>query len=238
MTVRIFMGFDQRESVAMHVCTSSILRRASKPVSFTYLAANQFSDDYIETHVDGSDLIKPGYAPSNAFIFSRFLVPWLCDFNGWAIFMDGDMVVKDDIVKLWKRRDPFSAVQVVKHQYKTRHPIKYLGGTNQDYERKMWSSVMLWNCGHYRNRCLYPDFVAGLSGEYLHRFSWLNDAFIGDLPLEWNWLVDEYEHNDEAKLLHYTIGGPYFTDYRDCDHAADWLAEYAEMNHCTQRGES
>ena len=234
--LRVFLGYDERESVAMHVCTSSILRRASKPVNFTYLARNQFDEEYVETHVPGSDLIKADYPASNAFVFSRFLVPWLCDFSGWAIFLDGDMVVKDDIAKLWRMRDPFSAVQVVKHQYRTKHPIKYLGGKNEDYERKNWSSVILWNCGHYRNRRLYPDFVAQQSGEYLHQFRWLDDSFIGALPAEWNWLVEEYEPSSEASLLHYTVGGPYFNEYTDCDHAEDWRVEHAAMNHCVQRG--
>jgi hypothetical protein len=234
--IRCFLGYDPREAVAMHVCTSSILRRASKPVSFTYLAKNQFDEDYVETHLPESDLVKAGYPASNAFVFSRFLVPWLCDFQGWAIFLDGDMVVKDDIVKLWRMRDPFAAAQVVKHQYQTRHPIKYLGGVNEDYPRKNWSSVILWNCGHYRNRRLYPDFVAQQGGDYLHQFKWLDDQFIGDLPHEWNWLVGEYEPSSEAKLLHYTVGGPYFEDYADCDHADDWREEHAAMNHCKQWG--
>ena len=95
--------------------------------------------------------------------------------------------------------------------------------------------MILWNCGHYRNRRLYPDFVAQQSGEYLHQFKWLDDAFIGSLPLEWNWLVDEYEPSSEASLLHYTVGGPYFNEYRDCDHAQDWWDEHSLMNTCVQR---
>jgi len=229
MTVRVFLGYDEREAVAMHVCASSILRRASKPVSFTFLAANQLVADYVETHVPGSGLIKDGYAPSNRFIFSRFLVPYLCGFEGFALFLDGDMIVKDDIVNLWRLRDPSKAVQVVKHDYRTRHSTKYFGQRNEDYPRKMWSSVVLWNCGHPRNKRLYPDFVQQADGAFLHRFQWLDDDQIGALPPDWNWLVDEYDHNDDARLLHYTIGGPYLGDYSHCDHAEDWRSEFKTM---------
>lgn len=232
--IRVVLGYDEREAVAMHTCTSSILRRASKPVSFTYLAPNQLIADYVETHVAGSGLIKDGYGPSNAFIYSRFLVPWLFGYEGWAVFLDGDMICKDDIVHLWQLRDPSKAVQVVRHEYQTRHPVKYLGQPNEDYPRKMWSSVVIWNCAHPRNRVLTPELVSTSPGSFLHRFEWLEDKQIGALPLEWNWLVGEYDENHEAKLLHYTIGGPYFADYQDCDHAVDWRKEYVATIRCDQ----
>lgn len=234
--IRVVLGYDEREAVAMHVCTSSILRRASKPVSFTYLAANQLIADYVETHVAGSGLIKDGYGPSNAFIYSRFLVPWLFGYEGWAVFVDGDMIIKDDIADLWRLRDPAKAVQVVKHDYQTRHPTKYFGQPNEDYPRKMWSSVVIWNCAHPRNRVLTPELVSTSSGAFLHRFEWLDDKQIGELPIAWNWLVGEYTENPEAKLLHYTIGGPYFADYQDCDHAGDWRKEYVATIRCDQEG--
>ncbi|MCO5761421.1 MAG: hypothetical protein NHG36_07905 [Chromatiaceae bacterium] len=227
--IRCFLGYDEREAVAMHVCTSSILRRASKPVSFCYLADNQIIDDYCETHVEGSGLIKPGYQPSNAFVHSRFLVPWLCGYEGWAIFMDGDMIVKADIADLWRRRDPHKALLCVQHDYRTKHSTKYFGQPNQDYPRKMWSSVVLWNCAHPKNRKLGPEYVMQAPGSHLHRFAWLDDADIGALPIEWNWLVSEYEQSSEAKLLHYTIGGPYLPEYADCDHAADWGLEFSAL---------
>ena len=232
--IRCILGYDEREAVAIHTCTSSILRRASRPVSFTYLAPNQIITDYAETHTAGSGLIKEGYAPSNAFIFSRFLVPWLMGFEGWALFLDGDMIVQADIVDLWRLRDPSKAVQVVQHDYRTKHATKYLDQPNQDYPRKMWSSVVLWNCAHPRNKVLTPDFVMGESGSYLHRFQWLEDVLIGELPKEWNWLVSEYPRNPDAKLLHYTIGGPYFDEYGMCDHAEEWFMEHRAMTRCDQ----
>lgn len=226
--IRVFIGFDPREAVAFHVCADSIIRNSSQPVSITPLYLPHFRKvlGYDELHTDGS----------NSFIYSRFLVPALCDFQGWALFLDGDMLVKGDIADLWAMRDPYKDVMVVQHDYKTKAAQKYLGAKNEDYPRKNWSSVILWNCGNFPNRRLSPEFVASQTGAYLHRFQWIDyPERIGALPKEWNWLVDEYPHNDDAKLLHYTLGGPYFHDYANCDHAADWNAARQLANHCEQR---
>src|SRR5258706_5058566 len=145
--IRLFIGFDAREAIAYHVCCQSILTKCSRPISITPLALNLFADDYSETHTDGS----------NAFIYSRFLIPWLCEWKGYAIFLDGDTIVREDIAELWRRRRPDKAVAVVQHDYRTKHPVKYLGVKNEDYPRKNWSSVMLWNCGYYPNRLLTPE---------------------------------------------------------------------------------
>ena len=146
--VNVVVGFDQREAVAYHVFCQSVIDRASAPVQFLPLAENMLSD-YKEVHTDGS----------NKFIYSRFLTPYLMDFSGWAIFADGDMVCEADICELWRLRDPSKAVQVVKHDYKTKANKKYLGNKNEDYPRKNWSSVILWNCGHQENRVLTPEFI-------------------------------------------------------------------------------
>lgn len=106
---------------------------------------------------------------------------------------------------------------VVKHAYETQHERKYLGtpmeSDNLDYPRKNWSSLILWNCGHRANRILTRDFVAEAGGKFLHRFEWLKDDLIGELPLEWNWLVGEYEDNADVKIAHHTLGIPAFREY-------------------------
>jgi lipopolysaccharide biosynthesis glycosyltransferase len=213
--IRIFVGFDQREAVAYHVCCQSIIESASQPVAFTPLALNNLSG-YQERHRDGS----------NAFIYSRFLVPYLCDFNGWAIFLDGDMAVAEDVATLWALRDPWKAALVVKHDYRTKHAVKYLGAPNEDYPRKNWSSVILWNCGHYLNRKLTPEFVAQAGGAELHRFSWIPDERLGALPRAWNHLVLEYPDRPDAALYHYTIGTPCFPEYRDCEASERWVETF------------
>ena len=220
--IKVFIGYDPREPVAFYACVSSILRHASQPVSIVPLALNTLASTYSETHNDGS----------NQFIYSRFLVPSLCDYNGFAIYLDGDMIVKDDIAKLWQMRDSRKAVQCVKHDYKTVAKNKYLGANNEDYPRKNWSSVMIFNCSHRDTRMLSPQFVAAASGATLHRMAWTDDDSVGDLPIVWNWLVTEYEHNDNAKLLHYTLGTPCFDAYKGCDHAAEWHQELSILTSC------
>ena len=162
--IPVFVGFDPREAIAYHVCVNSIIRTSSGPVSIIPVALNLFRE-YEETHGDGS----------NHFIYTRFLVPYLMDYTGWAIFIDGDMVLRDDIYKLWNLRELDKDVMVVKHNYKTRMTEKYLGSENEDYPRKNWSSVILWNCGSWPNRILDPQFVQKSTGAFLHRFSWLQE---------------------------------------------------------------
>lgn len=194
MSLDIFIGYDPREAIAFHTCVNSIIRHSSKPVSIHPLALNNLP--YEGGRKDGS----------NDFIYSRFLVPYLMNWTGKALYLDGDMIVRDDVSKLFDR-DMFDAVRVVKHDYKTKHPIKYLGNRNEDYPRKNWSSVIMWNCGNFHHRKLTPDFVAETEGSYLHQFKWLKDLWIGELPKQWNWL-DEYGDNPEAKLIHWTLGIP------------------------------
>lgn len=222
--IPIFIGYDPREAVAYHTCSNSIIRHASKPVSIIPLALNLF-EDYTETHTDGS----------NQFIYSRFLVPHLMDYSGHAIFIDGDMIVRGDIVELWEMRSSVKDVQVVKHDYKTRMPVKYLGSKNEDYPRKNWSSVILWNCNSFPNRKLTPEFIQSSTGSFLHRFSWIEDSRIGELPREWNWLPDEYGPNTNAKLLHYTLGTPCFHEFATTPQGDEWHKEHMLADYCLQR---
>lgn len=217
--IRIAVGFDQREAIAYHVFCQSVIEKCSQPVSFVPLALNTLAG-YSETHTDGS----------NQFIYSRFLTPYLMGYAGWAIFADGDMICLDDIAKLWALRDDSKAVLVAKHDYKTKAQGKYLGNRNQDYPRKNWSSVILWNCGHELNRRLDPAYVMSQPGSHLHRFAWLPDDLIGEIPKDWNWLTTEYPDNYAAHLLHYTLGTPCFRDYATSEMAELWHATCQRVN--------
>lgn len=213
--IDLAVGFDQREAVAYHTFCQSVISRASQPVRFTPLVAHGF-----KTKKDGS----------NEFTYSRFLVPHLMGYRGWAIYADGDMVCREDIAKLWAMRDDRYAVQVVKHDYQTVHSRKYLGNKNENYPRKNWSSLILWNCEHSANRSLTPEAIKDLDGSFLHRFSWLHDGEIGEIPITWNWLVLEYPLNEYAHLYHYTIGTPCFSIYQNCDNSDMWWMEYKKLN--------
>jgi lipopolysaccharide biosynthesis glycosyltransferase len=217
-TIKIVVGFDQREAVAYHTFCQSIIEKSSRPLNFIPLAINNLKN-YKETHAD----------QSNDFIYSRFLTPYLNNFEGWAIFADGDMICHTDIKELWDLRDESKALMVVKHDYETKAHIKYLGNKNENYPRKNWSSVILWNCSHSKHKILTPEFIQNQSGKYLHRFSWLNDDEIGEIPKEWNWLAIEYPENHNAKLIHYTLGTPCFNEYEKTDMADIWYKTFERV---------
>ena len=214
-TINIVVGFDQREAIAYHTFCQSVIEKSSLPIRFIPLSLGVIKD-YKETHND----------QSNDFIYSRFLTPFLNNFNGWAIFADGDMICQADISELWDLRDESKALLVVKHDYQTKSRKKYLGNKNENYPRKNWSSVILWNCSHPKHKILTPDFISKQTGAYLHRFSWLEDNEIGELPKEWNWLAIEYPENNNAKLIHYTLGTPCFKEYKNTDMSEIWYETY------------
>ena len=225
--IRVFIGFDPVETVSYHVLSHSIQARASEPVAITPLMLSQLS---------GVMTRERHELQSTDFSFSRFLAPYLCDFQGWSLFMDCDMLVLDDISKLWVLRDDAYAVQVVKHHHVPKEDTKFLGQAQSKYEKKNWSSVMLFN--NAKCRALTPEFVNSATGLELHRFQWLgDDGLIGEIPHRWNHLVgyDETVPVAEVSNLHYTIGGPYFDDYRDTAYADEWFTEKAAMDRCDQK---
>jgi hypothetical protein len=149
--------------------------------------------------------------------------------------MDSDMLLRDDLVKLWDMIDPSKAAMVVKHDYETTHTRKFVGtpleAPNAHYPRKNWSSLILWNCGHPVNTCLTRDFVSSAGGAVLHRFSWMDDSLIGEIPEEWNHLVGEFEYNENAANAHFTLGAPTFFHYRHCDYSGEYMQTLRRVNH-------
>ena len=211
--ISLYVGYDPREALAYHVFCQSVLKRTTVPVTFTPLHEPMLRFDGQQ---DGS----------NAFIYSRYLIPSLMDYQGWALFCDGDMVAERDLLDLWALRDERYAVQVVKHDYKPATKTKYVGSPlecpNFAYARKNWSSVMLWNCAHPSNQALTWSVVANAGGKYLHRFEWLQDEEIGELPDHWNRLIGEEVGG--GSLLHYTLGVPGFGHYARCEYSEPWHA--------------
>jgi lipopolysaccharide biosynthesis glycosyltransferase len=221
--IRIFVGYDSREAVAYHVLSHSILSRASEPVEIAPLMLSQLKKVFWrESHP----------LQSTDFSFSRFLVPLLCEYQGWALFCDSDMLMLDDVASVWAERDENFAVQVVKHDHKPSESKKFLDQSQSKYEKKNWSSVMLFN--NARCKALTADYVNTATGLELHQFKWLkDDSLIGDLPARWNHLVD-YDPElpqDDVSFLHYTEGGPYFDAYKNCGYADLWFTERDKVNH-------
>lgn len=211
MSIPIYVGYDPREAVAYSVFQHSVINRTKARVSFAPVCG------------DREDA-------SNTFSKARFRVPEMQGYRGWAIWADGDMLCRSDIEELWDLRKPGFDVMVVKHDYRTKYPVKYLGQRNEDYEKKNWSSLMLIDTGNaVWRRPEYKQMLNGPAG-LLHRFSFLEDDRIGELPKTWNWLVSEYSYNQDAKLAHFTIGIPPF--YPKCDYADEWNQELRAMTAC------
>lgn len=214
--LNVYIGYDRREPVAYHVLAHSILRHASIPVAITPVKLEQLKDLYTR---------QRGPTESTEFSLTRFLVPALSGFRGWSVFMDCDMLCRVDFrgleVEIGRHAD--KAVLVCKHDYVPKTERKFLNQVQTKYPRKNWSSLMVFN--NERCRALSPDYVNAASGLELHRFQWTQDALIGELQLDWNWLVDEYPYKADAKIVHYTLGGPWFSEYRDCHYADEWRNE-------------
>jgi len=218
--INVFIGYDSKEKAAFNVLNYSILKNSTKPVSLTPVYLENIKDDFVRERNNLS---------STEFSVSRFIVPHLMNYQGWALFMDCDMLMTADINELWRLRDDRYAVQVCKHDYEPKHNKKFLGQVQTTYAKKNWSSFMLLNCK--KCQTLTPDYVNKASGLELHQFKWLeSDDLIGELPLEWNWLSDEYEHKDAVKCVHYTDGGPWFEEYRHCDYGDVWFDYYREIS--------
>lgn len=223
--IRIFIGYDPRETVAWHVLTHSILARSSQPVSFVPLALN---------NLQGLMWRERNPLQSTEFSFSRFLTPYLSGYEGWSLFMDCDMLVLDDIAKLWALRDDRFAVMCVQHDHQPNETVKFLNQPQTAYGKKNWSSVMLFN--NARCKALTPDYVNTASGLELHQFKWLgDDSLIGELPKAWNHLVGYEPHAEGMSNVHFTLGGPYFNEFAECAYAKEWNIARTSMSRVDQR---
>lgn len=221
--MKVFVGWDSREDIAYQVCKHSIL---SKQPDAEVIPLKQ--NELREQGLYWRDVDK---LASTEFTFTRFLIPELAHYQGWALFMDCDMILTTDIKELFDQADDKYAVMCVQHDYTPREGLKMDGKQQTVYPRKNWSSVMLVNCGHPSNAVLHKELVndAEISGAYLHRFSWLKDEEIGELDHTWNYLVGVYDDIDIPKLIHYTEGGPWFENYRDCEFSNLWKQELTDM---------
>ena len=225
--LNIYIGYDDVETVAYHTLSHSIIKYASGPVRISPICSKHFRKFFNRPRDEKQ---------SNDFSFTRFLVPYLNDYDGYAIFMDCDMMLRTDIYEVLNEIDPDSAVSAVQHDYTPSDTTKYLNKIQYAYPRKNWSSFVIWNCSHVKNRILTPTFVETASGLELHRFTWLLDSEIGNLDLRWNWLVGDYINPPKnVRNAHWTIGGPYFQEYSDVDFSAEWFEMNKEANFCKQR---
>lgn len=225
----VWIGFDPREAVAFAVCRYSINRRLTQalPVHALYLPDLQRLGLYTRpVERRGDQLWDPiSDAPmSTEFACSRFLTPILAE-SGWALFMDCDILVRVSICRLFEQAQSQYAVMCVKHNHSPEHGVKMDGQLQVKYRRKNWSSFMLFNCDHPANKRLTLDMVNTLPGRDLHRFCWLEDDEIGELSVDWNYLVGHSQSNSPPKVVHYTDGIPLMKGYENCEYADEFRAE-------------
>lgn len=225
--IRVFIGHDSRTPNHTEVCRESILANTQSPVfietldmdalrrASLYRRWHYMNED--EVIVDGVD----GRPFSSEFTFTRFLIPCLMQWKGYAIFCDSDFMFKGDIQEIWDTRDSRYAVRVAKQEYASRSSMKKNLVPQQNYPRKNWSSLILWNASHPAHHMLTSYMVNSSSGSWLHRFSWLDDLDIGGLDPRWNWIEGTTE--GEPQAVHFTMGTPDIDMYRDSMHAAEWL---------------
>jgi len=171
----------------VQVLSFSIYSKASKPVSITPLVLSQLP------------IKRVGLTE---FTFSRYLVPYLCDYEGQAVFLDADMLVMGDIHELASNANPTCGVSVVKNRI-----------------RFEWPSLMVFN----NNLCKRLTIREIEFGEP-QALEW-SDGGIGELPAEWNRCIGYDETGLKTKLAHYTQGIPCFPEVSGCEYAQDWMNE-------------
>jgi hypothetical protein len=208
--IKIFIGYDKRETIAYHTLVQSIIENSSQPISITPLKLSHLSFIYNREDLKGT----------TEFSLTRFLVPYLSSYEGYSIFMDCDMICNIDIGEVINmvQKEPVCSVYVCKHQYESKFSNKATG-KNENYPRKNWSSFMVFNNSLCLN--LTPEYVNSATPSDLHRLIWAYEN-IGNLPLDYNWLVGEYENIHNPKILHYTLGTPCFNEYRNSDYSKQW----------------
>lgn len=223
--LRVFIGFDGREMAAYQVAEASLRRHASRPVVVEPLVLEQLRWKGLYTRAHSvregrlwDDL--SGAPMATEFALTRFLVPVLAGFEGWALFVDCDFLFRADVAELFALADQSKAVMVVKHDHRPPEAIKMDGQAQLLYPRKNWSSLMLFNCAHYAHAG-QAERVNRWTGLQLHGFEWLKDDQIGSLPGAWNWL------EMEPKAVHFTRGCPDMPGYERVAFADEWRGELA-----------
>lgn len=229
MKEMLFIGFDPRETDAYAVARHSARASLNRPVPIRGLVLPELRKKGLywrpTSRRDGRLWDDISEAPmSTEFAISRFLCPILAG-TGWALFMDADMLVRKNLDRLFHDADPSKAVIVVKHQYDDQTGVKMDGQAQLPYARKNWSSVMLFNASHPANKALTVEMVNSLPGRDLHRFCWLEDKHIGEMSVEWNWLVGHSDPSVDPSIVHFTLGVPSMDGHENDAYADEWRAE-------------
>lgn len=216
--MKVFIGWDSREDIAYQVCKASLLKHSSVELTIIPIRLPDVREQGLYWR-DRDPL------SSTEFTFTRFLVPCLSSYRGVAVFMDCDFFWRGDIAGVLDYVDAQNAVTVVKHDYQPDETVKMDGAIQTQYPRKNWSSLMVFNCDNKYCKTLTPADVNTESGMYLHRFKWVPDEYIGELPIAYNYLEGWHTKRDcpNPVAVHFTRGGPWFDEYKTAEYADEWL---------------
>ena len=218
MIKNVYVGWDSREDIAYRVAKHSI-REHNDNINIIPIKQHEMR----ERNLYWREIDK---LASTEFTFTRFLVPYLNNFEGWALFVDCDFLFRIDPEEIFAQADDRYAVMCAQHDYKVEDgSVKMDGKVQHAYPRKNWSSMMLINCGHPFAQKLSLNNVNHQSGAWLHRFEWCDDKYVGQLSHEYNWLVGVYKEPQDGspKVLHYTEGCPFMPGYEDSEYAEEWF---------------
>jgi hypothetical protein len=215
--MKVFIGYDSRENIAYQVAKASMLKHSSIPLEITPIVLN-------DLRYRGIYQREPDPLSSTEFSFTRFLTPYLAGYTGWALFCDCDFLFRGDIAAITDYMDGAKAVMCVPHKYTPPESVKMDGKAQHQYPRKNWSSFILFNCEHPQVKTLTPEVVNTQTGMYLHRFQWLTDDLIGELPIAFNYLEGWHSKDDcpNPIAVHFTRGGPWFNEWKNVEYAAEW----------------
>lgn len=228
--LQIYLGWDPKETIAYAIAEHTLRLQSNQELYVQQLGLAQVYRlglyNRPTTYVDDRLFDVISQAPmSTEHAIIRFLVPYLNKYEGWALFCDSDILVRAPIEDLFALADPRYAVMCVQHAHTRGDATKKDGQIQQYYSRKNWSSVMLFNCGHPRNRNLTVNLVNEVPGRDLHAFSWLDDNEIGALPPEWNYLVGVTGQSvADPAIVHYTLGTPDTPGATTSTYDSDWFA--------------
>ena len=214
--LKIFIGWDSKEDAAYQACKKSLQLHSSMQLNIIPIKQQDLRQKNIYAR-------KIDPLSSTEFTFTRFLVPQLSNWTGWALYVDCDFIFLDDVKNLFDQVDDRYALMCVQHDYKPTSKLKMNGKAQYVYPRKNWSSAILFNCSHPAHKQIHVNDETK-DGKWFHRFSWLDDSEIGAIDHEWNWLVGWYKEPEDGtpKALHYTEGGPWFEEYKDCEYSEEY----------------
>lgn len=220
----VYVGYDAREADAYRVCCASLRahareRMAIQPINSRFLGSSYYRPEVRKNGVRWDVISNAPMATE--FALARFFVP-MVERSGWALFCDGDFMFRAPVEELFALADPKYAVMVVKHKQGDTGTAKMDGQVQTSYDRKNWSSLMLWNCAHPASQNLDVGLLNSVPGLYLHQFTWMHSDQIGELPLRWNWLEGISDPSVEPAAVHFTRGVPSMKGYENSAYADEW----------------